>query len=210
MSGLRSDSILYEEESYVILGSSRYDGLFDPQQFGITLDSYTSSPRALGCAYSVTDGTLLLSSLEIGSKGGVYPLINEIRPCFSHNLDDGSEEEVPEFYYQAVETRDARGKIAWRVDTEALYQGIDMPMAYTGTLRIGRDPDARYYLGFFLSGWPDWMHRKVLDLTFLDGHLESVTDLSDEMAKIREQRPTAEEYHASQPAPASSRKKRRT
>jgi hypothetical protein len=197
MSGLRSDSILYEGESYVILGSNPYDGLFDPQQFGITPDSYSSSPRALACAYSVTDGTLLLSSLEIGSKGGVYPLINEIRPCFSHNLEDGAEEEVPEFYYQAVETRDARGKIAWRVDAEALYKAIDMPMTYTGTLRIGHDPDVKYYLGFFLSGWPDWMHRKVLDLKFLDGRLESVTDLSDEMAKIREQQPTAEEYHAS-------------
>ncbi len=64
MSGLRPDSILYEGESYVILSSSPYDGLFDPQQFGITPDSYTSSPRALGCIYSVTDATLILSSLE--------------------------------------------------------------------------------------------------------------------------------------------------
>jgi hypothetical protein len=61
MSGFRFDSILYEGERYVILGGSPYDGLFDPQQFGITLDSYTSSPRALACAYCAADLSIFLT-----------------------------------------------------------------------------------------------------------------------------------------------------
>jgi hypothetical protein len=194
MSGRRPDMILYEGESYAILRNSHTNGLFDPQQFGITPDSrYTSSPRTFVCSYSVADGTLLLSSLEIGAKGGVYPLINEIRPSFSRLPEDGFQSEALAAYYKGVETRDARGKIAWRFDAVAFYDAIEMPLSYTGTLRIGLDPDGKYYRGF-LEGWLDWMHRRVLDLKFLNGHLESATDLSEEMAKIREQQPTAEEY----------------
>lgn len=196
MSGRRPDSILYEGETYAILRNSPYDGLFDPLQLGITPDSsYTSSPRAFACSYSVADGTLLLSSLEIGAKGGVYPLINEIRPSFSRLPENGFENEALAAYYKGVETRDARGKIAWRFDAVALYDEIEMPLSYTGALRIGLDPDGKYYRGF-LEGWLDWMHRRVFDLKFLDGRLESVTDLSDEMTKIREQQPTTEEYDA--------------
>lgn len=71
-------------------------------------------------------------------------------------------------------------------------------MAYTGTLRIAQDADWKYCRSV-IFGLDDWAYRKVLDLKFVDGRIESVSDLSAEMAKIREQQPTAEEYRASNP-----------
>jgi hypothetical protein len=47
-------------------------------------------------------------------------------------------------------------------------------------------------LSRFDSRLLDWIHRKVLDFKFVAGRVQSVTDLSTEMAKIREQQMTGE------------------
>jgi hypothetical protein len=60
-------------------------------------------------------------------------------------------------------------------------------MPYTGILRVGRDQDANFTVPMF--GPEDWMYRCVLDLTLRDGHIRAVTDISAEMAEIRDKQP---------------------
>jgi hypothetical protein len=196
MSARTPDSIFYEDGRYYILRVSQYDGLFDPKQFAITPEMlHTGAYRGFVACYSVVDGTLRLSSLEIRAKDGIYPAINDSIPSFP-DLEFADAEER-EFFNTEIQTKDPSGKLVWRFDDSAVYREIETPMAYTGTLRIGQDADYKYYRAF-IPGLLDWMYRKVLDLKFIDGRLESVTNLSDEMAKIRDQQPTAEEYFASQ------------
>src|SRR5450432_2699559 len=90
MSARTPDSLFYEGERYAILRVAQHTGLFDPQQFGITPASlHTGAYRGFVCCYSVEDGTLLLSSLEIRAKDGLYPAINDSIPSFPDiELDD--------------------------------------------------------------------------------------------------------------------------
>jgi hypothetical protein len=208
MSGRTPDSLVFQDEKYSILLNSPYDRLFEPQEFGITRDFlHTGAPRGFVCAYHVAGETLLLSSLEICAKDRLYPLIWETRPSFPHIFHDDAKCQEADFYKEN-ETKNAMGRIAWHIDTFAFYGNIEIPMPYTGVLHIGRETVPEYYLGF-IPGWLDWMHRKVFDLKFADGHLESAIDLSAEMATIREKQPTSEEYFASHPGPMPVPKKRR-
>jgi hypothetical protein len=218
VSAVTPDGLLFEGEPYSILRRSTSASFFEPGDFGIETEMlHTGAYRGFVCTYAVEDNSLLLHTLEIRSRDRRYPYIYETRPSFPDYLDDTDPQELEvapdipkgtenfEMAYDlsmGTEVRDANGKIAWHSDGYALYQNIDMPVSYTGTLRIGRDHDPKYYTGF-IPGWLDWMHRKVCDLKFTDGHLESTTDLSDEMAKIREKQQTAEQYFASQAARVS-------
>jgi len=202
MSGRTPDSLLFRGEQYAILTKSPYEGLFDPHHFGITPDFlHTGAYHGFVCEYAVADDALLLSSLEISAKDRLYPLMNETRPSFPDFFGEGLEAQESYFYTQNA-TKNAIGRIAWHINAQAIYNNVEMPMLYTGTLRIGKDADGKYYIGF-IPGWLDWMHREVHDLKFLNGHLESVTDLSEEMAELRAQQPTAEEYNASKLRPGS-------
>jgi hypothetical protein len=196
MSARTPDSIFHEDGRHYILRVSQYDGLFDPKQFGITPEMlHTGAYRGFVCCYSVVDGTLLLSSLEIRAKDGIYPAINDSIPSFPDlEFADAGERE---FFNTEIQTKDPSGKLVWRFDDSAIYTEIETPMDYTGTLRVGRDVDWEYYRG--VIGFEDWAYRKVLDLRFAHGRVESLTDLSDEMAKIRKQQPIAKEYLASNP-----------
>lgn len=188
------DSIFYEDERYAILRVNPYDGLFDPKQFGITPEKlHTGAHRGFVCCYSVVDRTLVLSSLEIRAKDGIYPAINDSVPSFPDlKFDDADQRE---FFFSEIQTTDAGGRHVWCFNDSAVYAEIETPMAYTGILRVGRNVDRKYVRPFFpfLS---DWMYQIVVDLKFMDGLVESVTDLSDEMVKIREQQPTTKEYFA--------------
>ena len=198
MSARLPDSIFYEDGRYAILLVSPYDGLFDPKQFGITPKMlHTGAYRGFVCYYGVVDGTLLLSSLEIRAKDGVYPLINDTPPIFPERVMNYLNEltsSVPSASSSALDGDLA--DIIKDFECEAYYSGIEMPMSYTGTLRIGQDPDCDYYRGAF-PGFVDWMYRKVLDLKFVEGRLQSATDLSNEMEKIRKEKSTGKEYLAS-------------
>jgi hypothetical protein len=197
MSARTPDSIFYDGERYAILRVSPYDGLFNPQQFGITPKMlHTGARRGFVCCYTVMDETLLLSSLEIRAKDGLYPAINDSIPSFPHiEFDDADQRE---FFHTQIQTKDTSGRLVWRFDDRAIYTEIEAPVAYTGTLRIAQDADWKYCRSV-IFGLDDWAYQKVLDLKFMDGCVETVTDLSDEMARIRAQQPTGEEYRNSNP-----------
>jgi hypothetical protein len=75
------DTLLRGNESYAILQKTPYHGLFDPDQVGITpVMLHTGAPHGFVCQYSVARETLILCSLEIRAKDGVYPLINDTLP----------------------------------------------------------------------------------------------------------------------------------
>ncbi len=163
MSSPTPDTLYYEGDRYCII--RRGDGgLFDPAQFGITTDMlHTGCYRGYLCTYEVAVGGLFLAALEIQAKrGGVYPLINGAPPAFE-------DECTPNF------------------TPPASYHGIDLEMAYTGSLLLGADLD--YSFSFSSLVRPDWMWRKMLALELVDGRVQTVKDRSEEMAKLRAKKP---------------------
>ena len=98
--------------------------------------------------------------MKIRAKGGLYPLIHDTPPS------------IPGGYIPGV-------------DCESSYHGIGLRIPYTGTMRIAAEPIPNYFSPGFCA--EDWMYRRVLDLTFADGHLRSVTDISEEIDKTREE-----------------------
>lgn len=110
MSARTPDSLFYEGESYAILHVNPHEGLFDPKQFGITPEMlHTGAYRGFVCCYSVVDGTLLLSFLEIRAKDGIYPPINDSIPSFPDiEFDDADQRE---FFLSEIQTKDASGRL---------------------------------------------------------------------------------------------------
>src|SRR5438445_10221373 len=140
MSARTPDSLFCEGESYAILHVNPHEGLFDPKQFGITPEMlHTGAYRGFVCCCSVVDGTLLLSSVEIRAKDGIYPAINDSIPSFPDLEFDDAEQR--EFFNTEIQTKDPSGKLVWRFDDRAIYTQIETPMHYNGTLRVARDVD---------------------------------------------------------------------
>jgi hypothetical protein len=64
------------------------------------------------------------------------------------------------------------------------YQGLDVPVAFTGRLLIGSgDVDDSPYLN--MGFWPAWMFAEVRELTFRGGGLVAADDCSAAIAEIR-------------------------
>ena len=174
------DSIVFKDERFDVLARDPFTGLFHPQHFGITPARFCSSAPNAGfhCSYAVEQEMLLLAALEIRAEDGLYPLINEIQPTFDERVRQDSK----------PPTQNAIGRIAWPGRGHAFYRSVDMPIPYSGTLRIGRNPDFDYY-PIIWPGWPDWIFRIVFDLRFENGMLRSSLDLTQEMADFRATQP---------------------
>lgn len=72
-----------------------------------------------------------------------------------------------------------------RNGAEVIYRLDDAPIAYSGTLLVGNGFIHELYVHMgFQAGWK---YRRVLELTFEDGLLRRVDDLSERMAAMREE-----------------------
>jgi hypothetical protein len=70
------------------------------------------------------------------------------------------------------------------VDFRWRYEGVDVPVAFTGRLLVrDGDPPDRPYLN--MGFWPAWMYQDVCELTLRAGELVTATDCSADLAEIR-------------------------
>jgi hypothetical protein len=96
------------------------------------------------------------------------------RQLVLRDLELGSDGEPPRLAGSTPRHEDP----AWR------YERLDIPVAFTGRLLMGRgDIAGRPYLN--MGFWPAWMYREVRELTLQAGALFTAVDCSRELAEVR-------------------------
>jgi len=152
------DVVIYEREQYDLVGWNA-GRIFDPAKFGIqTAPLNTGCLRGCHCFFKIDQETFLLDSMKIRSEDGNYFKINDVHPT-------------------------PRGQIAGK--GEVTYHGLNLNIPYTGTIRLGKDLTGPPHFSTFLP--PDeWMYSKVIDVELSNGSVQSIKDMSAEMAERRE------------------------
>jgi len=149
-----SDKVIFEDDSYSLLSVKPRLNV-SPLDFGIKPGwACTACWRGYWCNYFISEDGIFLKDLYVNSANGEYPLINGVKP---------------------------------RAKDESMghkaYIGINIPILYTGTVRIGRGFIRKYYVHMGFQS--DWKYEEVKDLVFKDGKLVDVIDRSKDMEKAR-------------------------
>ena len=159
MTAQASDSLTYRGEVYQLAGV-RGEGLFDPLEYGLDLvPTTTANWRGYVAHYAVVDDRFLLDALtDVGLREAV-------------------DEESMRKLAPTIQGRAA----TWKPGV--VYEDMDLPMAFTGRLLIGRGflRDLYVHMGFH----PAWKFEHVLELVLADGTLQQVNDQSADVAKAR-------------------------
>jgi len=170
-----SDSLFYRDERYSIAGLNG-DGLFDPAHIGLkTRMISTACRRGFVCDYSLRDRRLILTRLTVG-----------FRP---EDLQRAERGDGPVLFGLTPKRDECK---CWDCCTEEdstywsdfYYDGLSIPLKYTGGVLIGADfIDEMYiHMGFH----PAYKYSRVHELLFESGQLVKASDLTSEMAKFRE------------------------
>lgn len=150
-----SDRVRYRGEDHALAGHAGR-GLFDPAAHGLKpVMASTACWRGFQCTYLVEDGgPLLLDRLDVRTVEPAPP-VEGVAP-------------------QAVDD----------IMFSARYEGLNLPIQFTGGLVLGRDFLRELYVhaGFH----PAWKYREVHELIFRDGVLVTADDRSDAVAEFRE------------------------
>jgi len=137
--------------------------LFDPAAFGVVPQMlHTAAWRGFLCTYAVAQEALRLDRLEIGfdpetnarAVAGDAPVIG-----------------------RSAAVRRGTGYV-W------LYDGADLPIPFTGGLRLGHGFIRELYVHMGFA--PAWKFEEVHELRFEEGRLVSATDESREMRRQRD------------------------
>ncbi len=158
-----NDIFRFRDCEYTIAGISEGE-LFDPAALDLKpVMASTACYRGFQAVYAILDGCLILADLHIqlveetwkyGRKQG--PTINNITPT-------GQRERFDFFNNH--------------------YEGINLPLKYSGGLLIVRDFIRELYvhMGFH----PAWKYQRVIELSFRGGVLSNEFDRSEKMAEFR-------------------------
>ena len=161
MTGQVPDTLLRGRVEWVIAGA-RGSGLFDPGEHGIRpVMLSTACWHGFICRYAVGRRRLTLDRLDVGlpeaqheaALAGDGPPIAGRRPALSGTMG------------------------AWR------YESLGLPIAFTGTLLIGRDfiQELYVHMGF----QPASSYREVRELTFDSGRFTGARDVGARMEVAR-------------------------
>jgi len=139
-------------------------GLFEPAAFGFKPESrITSCWKGYVCAYALRGDQLVLDGLLINHgewRGRQYVAAP---PIVFNGRQPAPCEKYDPFDHQ--------------------YSNVDLAVPFTGGLLLGADFIRELYvhMGFH----PAWKYRKVRELLFADGKLQSQRDVSTQLAEIR-------------------------
>ncbi|NBB91335.1 MAG: hypothetical protein GVY23_09035 [Spirochaetes bacterium] len=144
-----SDTVLFRRYSYELLQVTTEEGLITPEQFGLMPEMMsTGCYRGFYLGYSLTKNGLFLRRMKVRDSRGHYPPIDGVAPV----LDDGF--------------------------GDATYRGLNVPVSFTGGMRVGRDPDVEK-LSVYGSILPQVEAFRVLwELTLEQGRLVDAIDRS--------------------------------
>ena len=156
------DLVRWRDRTWSLAG---IDGgpLFDPGAFGIVPRMlHTAAWRGYICTYGVEADRLRLERLEIG---------------FDPDTDERAEAGAAPVIGGSTPVRQGTGHV-W------LYDGADLPIAFSGGLRLGSGFIRELYVHMGFA--PAWKFEEVHELRFESGALVSSRDLSEEMRRQRE------------------------
>ena len=158
MTGQIPDEVRYWKRRFAIAAVDG-TGLFDPAVHGVRPSTLsTGCWRGYICSYTVMQSRLLLRGLELG------------RP------EDG---QAPELF--GVEPTVA-GDTAWHPGA-LLYEGLAVPVEFTGRLLLGAGP---VHIGYLNMGFrPAWLFERVHELALDHGRITATHDRSAEAAARR-------------------------
>ena len=143
------DKLLYEAEEYEMVDWSAPLG-FHPCDYGMNpVGTNTANHRGFYCEWEIADGKLKLERMYVNDSDNNYPPING---------DHAMNSAPPPFWgYHG-------------------YFNIDLDMSYTGVMAIGRiGRNSPFHIGGIRKRSS---FAKVLEITFEDGWLKSVRDVS--------------------------------
>jgi hypothetical protein len=162
-----TDTLRFRGYTYELLQITTEEGLADPRDFGLEPEMiHTACYRGFYLRYSLTRKGLFLRWMTVRDRRGHYPPIRGVEPI----LGPGG--------YTAV------------------YRGLEVPVPYTGGLRIGREP-----LSEAVQVWDSISpqvdgYRSVLQLTLEEGRLAECVDISEHAARWRAERLDADSPEA--------------
>lgn len=147
------DHVTYQQQQYAIAGVHG-DGLFSPESLGLQpVMMSTACWRGYVADYAVIDERLLLVGLTIRTNDDAYPPIDGMQP---------------------------QGRVTLG---GMRYEGLTIPVVFSGSLLIGRDfiRETYVHMGFHKPS----QYRRVLELICVDGQVLEVIDRSEETAEER-------------------------
>jgi len=131
--------------------------LFNPLNYGINPESlHTACYRGFYCQYKLINKSLYLHSLTIRNDKGRYPLINGVKSELCKHKN--------------------------RI-TRATYTNLKLPIKKTGVMRIGNG----FIRGLFQHmGFQEAIaYNTLMELSFVNGKLQSAKDLSSSAESLR-------------------------
>jgi hypothetical protein len=148
------DHIYYRGDEYAIVGI-KGSGLPSPLDFGIIpVMMSTACYRGYFAGYTCTGDMLFLTSLTVRARTNTYPPVDDVHPVIGGAFNAGQ------------------------------YQGLYLPVRFTGGLLIARDFIQSMYIHMGFQKAP--AYQTVIELWFENGNLRSAMDYSEKMALIRE------------------------
>jgi len=132
---------------------------FAPREYGLRPGMHsTACWKGYWCVYQVTEDQILVKDLYIHTSDKHYPDINGV----SVKKEDGRD-----FSYMGFH----------------LYENVNIPVAYTGRILVGKDFKIEHYIHMGLQR--PWAYETVLELVFDSGKLNQKIDHSCVSADIR-------------------------
>ena len=154
-----SDSVTYAGSVYQLAGVTG-EGLFDPFAHGLDLVATTTANwRGYVAHYAVVGDRFVLEGLtDVGIRGAID--------------EDAMRELAPDL---------AGAAATWKPGV--VYEDIDLPIAFTGRLLLGRGflRDLYVHMGFH----PAWKFEHVWELVLADGMVQEAQDISEQAAQAR-------------------------
>jgi hypothetical protein len=166
MTAQMHDRVNLHSREYDLVGVNGLE-LFNPEKFGFTpTGRVTSCGRGFVCHYVLAEKILTLDKLQVsyGHLGKTKfthkrcLAINNVSPTYTK---DGN----PQFNNE--------------------YENLSLPMEFTGGILIAGDID--YKLCVNMGFHPAWKYLTVHELTFDNGQVRDIQDISRKMKEIRDE-----------------------
>jgi hypothetical protein len=173
MSSQIDDEFIYNDNKYYLSAVEFPEKFIDIYSLGIKpTEFHTACYRGFVATFAINNEKLVLNKLYTNNGNKIeneVPMINNKLPKIS--VPNGLLDEY---------------KNSWR---EFTYEDIDFVIDYTGSIIIVKDYINKYISGpyAFLSISP-FCYKEIIKLTFVEGNLTNIKDLSKYCDKIRTER----------------------